>query len=97
MSNNNFESISKIFTTNDQTEMITAFKELLIKRFEDDLNQFDKYLFDSRKIENWIDKMFLEVINEVRIEFGEKLKEKMLELFKNNDIEYILNLSKKIN
>jgi Fe-S cluster assembly iron-binding protein IscA len=92
--NNNFESISKIFTTNDQAEMKQAFKELLIKRFEDDLNQFDEYLFDPRKIESWINDMFLEVINEVKIEFKKNLQEQMLKLFENGNIEQLFLLKK---
>jgi hypothetical protein len=93
---NNFESVSKIFTTDDKTEMIQAFKELIIKRFENDLDQFDQYLFYSSKIEGWIDEMFQEVIDEVRVEFKQKLREQMLKLFEDNSVENILALSKNV-
>jgi Fe-S cluster assembly iron-binding protein IscA len=94
---NSFKSIAKIFTTDDTTEMRRAFKDLLVKQFESDLEQMDTFLFDSNKVEEWIEDAYQEVIAEIKIEFKEKLREQMLKLFESNDIETILSLNKKVN
>jgi hypothetical protein len=90
------EAISKLFTTEDQAEMKQSFKEIIIKQFENDVEQNTYYLFDPNDIEEEIREAFTEVIDEIKLEFKEKLKEQMMKLLESNDIEKLLTLKKKV-
>jgi len=81
------EKYDKIFNTEDQNEMKKAFKEIVIAQFKDDLEQNGLYLFDSNVIEELVIEAFKEVIDEVRDDFKNKLKE---EVFKSDKIDKIL-------
>lgn len=90
------ENIVKIFNSEDQAEIKKAFKEIIVEQFKTDMEERDFYMFDPDAIEEMINESFCEAIDEVKIEFKEKMREQMLNLLESNDIEKLLALKKKI-
>lgn len=72
------ENIIKIFNSKDETEIKQAFKEIIIEQFRNDIQENDRYLFNPDDISDMIQEAFLNATNEVKQEYKEKLKEKML-------------------
>jgi hypothetical protein len=89
------KAIDTIFTTEDQKELKISFKEIICEEFKNQLNTMDIYLFDPGDIEETISEAFKEIIDEIKSEFKTKLKEQMLKLLENNDLETLIGLSKK--
>ncbi len=90
------EAITKIFTTEDQQELKNSFKQIVCNEFASQLEKMDVYLFDPNVIEEMIQEAFEEVINDIKIEFKEKLREQTLKLIDTNDFEKIIGLKKKV-
>jgi hypothetical protein len=89
------ESITKIFTTEDKEELKQEFKKIIAKQFESQLEGMDIYLFDPSIIEEMITDAFSGIIAEIKIEFKNKLREQIVKVLDNNDIETLLALKKK--
>lgn len=89
------KAINTIFTTEDMQELKNSFKEIICKEFKIQLYAMDIYLFDPEVIEGTIEEAFNEIIDEIKSEFKTKLKEQMLKLLENNDLETLIGLSKK--
>jgi len=87
------ENILKIFTTEDEAELRQAFKEIIKDQFRNDLEQCDTYMFDYNEIQEMVTEGFQEVINEVKKEYKEKLREKMLVLI-DKDFEKLIKSKK---
>jgi hypothetical protein len=90
------DAITKIFTTEDQQELKQGFKKIILEQFRSDLEKMDVYLFDPSVIEDIIQDAFTEVINEAKVDFKEKLKNQVMNLLENNDIEKLLEIKKRI-
>jgi len=90
------DEIIKIFTTEDKTEMKQAFKEIVKEQFQSQLEEMDIYLFDPGIIEKMIEEAFSDVITEIKLVFKVKLREQMLAILENSDIEKLLTLKKKV-
>lgn len=90
------EAITKLFTTEDQQEMKQALKEIIVEQFKNEVEEYDRYMFDPNDIQEKVEEAFTEVITEIKLEFKEKLREQMLKMLENNDIEKLLALKKKI-
>lgn len=73
-------NIYRIFSSQDEKEVKQAFKDLLIKQFESDLETNDCYLFDPEVITDMIHDLYEECINEIR----EDLKKMIKKQFKDN-------------
>ena len=72
------ENILKIFNAEDETELRAAFKEIIKEQFQQQLRDMDLYLFDSSVIDEMIVDAFEDVINQVKLEFKARLREKVL-------------------
>jgi hypothetical protein len=79
------ENITKIFTSQDKQELRDAFKEIIIEQFKNDLEQLDIYLFNPDSIEAMIADVSEEIINEIKLEFKEKIR---------NELEKIMDINK---
>jgi acyl carrier protein len=71
------ENISKIFNSQDESEIKQAFKEIIINQFKTQLEEMDLYLFDPNVIEDMINDAFIEIVNDIKKEYKDKIKEKM--------------------
>jgi len=90
------ETITKIFTTEDQQELKNSFKEIICEQFKLQLDEMDLYLFDLDTIEDLIQNAFKEIISEIKIEFKEKLREQIFKLLETNDIEKLIGLKSQL-
>jgi len=72
------ENICKIFTSEDQTEIRQSFKQILIDRFQEELEDFTDYFFDKDVIDDMVEELFKEILEEVKGEVKEIVKEKVL-------------------
>ena len=80
------DNIIKIFNSQDEIEIKQAFKEILIDRFKEDLEQMDCYLFDPSIFED----MIKDVLQEVSDEFKAGLRTKMQEKLQSVNIDKLL-------
>jgi protein required for attachment to host cells len=87
------ENIMKIFNSQDEIELKQAFKEIIKDQFKNEVEDNDMYLFDPNEIEAMILEAFEEVINDVKQEYKEKLREKMLAMV-DKDINKIIKSKK---
>jgi len=72
------ENICKIFTSEDQTEIRQSFKQILIDRFKEELEDFTDYFFDKDVIDGMVEALFEEILDEIKNEIKEVVKEKVL-------------------
>jgi hypothetical protein len=72
------EYISKIFNSQDQTEVKQAFKEIIIAQFKKELEELEEYFFDKNVIDDMINETFKEILSEVKSEMKAMIKNKML-------------------
>lgn len=78
------EHIAKIFTSQDKQELRNAFKEIIIEQFKNDLEQLNVYLFNPDSIETMITEAFEEIINGIKSEFKEKMRNELEKIMDNN-------------
>jgi len=84
------ENILKIFTSEDKDELRQSFKEIIKEQFQSQIEQMDVYLFDPGHIERMINEAFNDIITEIKIDFRDKMKEKM-NPFMDKQVQKILN------
>lgn len=75
------ENIMKLFTSEDEKEIKSSFKNIIGEQFQTQLEQMDIYLFNPDKIEEMIEESFKEIINKITLEFEGKIREKMSKSF----------------
>jgi len=83
-------ALIKLFTTEDQSELKQSFKEIICEHLRNDLDQMDCYLFDPSTLEDMIE----EVIDELKGEMKDLLRNKIASFIDNSDIEKLMKIKK---
>jgi len=73
------QEIINLFTTEDLAVMRESMREIVVKRFEEDLEQLSVYLFDEGTVNEMIDDMYKEVLAECKTQVKEILLKKLLD------------------
>jgi len=87
------EDILKIFNPQDESELKQAFKDIIINQFKNDFEENSTYLFDPNTVEEMVEDSFREVINEIKGEYKEILRSKML-ILAEKDIDKLIKSKK---
>lgn len=74
------DNILKIFTSEDKDELKGAIKQLILNQFESDLEENDCYLFDVQEIEDMVSEAFQEIVEEIKAEYRQKIKNSINEM-----------------
>jgi hypothetical protein len=80
-------NIITIFTSEEQTEIKQAFKEILIENFRTEIENCREWYFCNSEMEKVINEMIEELMHEVKDEFKGKLKKKLFEVLDKKDIK----------
>ena len=80
-------NIMKIFTSEEQTEIKQAFKEILIENFTAEIENCRGWYFCNSEMEEVIEEMMKELMYEVRDEFKGKLKKKLFDVLEKKDFQ----------
>lgn len=64
------EAIMNLFTTEDLSLMKESMRQIVVDRFEKDLEEMQIWLFDDMQVESMITDMYAELLTEVK----EKIK-----------------------
>lgn len=75
------ENISKIFNTDDMTEIKSSFKEILKEKFQYEINQYDDWFFNKETCDDLMQECYEEVLRELKIELKNAVKENILKSF----------------
>jgi hypothetical protein len=76
-------SVFKLLESEDKDEIRKAVKELIIKRINDELESFDRWLITYEDISEIVNSAVGEVIEDIKHEIKGQIKEKVMEKFKN--------------
>jgi hypothetical protein len=74
------ENIKTIFTSEEQTEIKQAFKEILIENFRAEIEESREWYFCNSEMESAIQDIMEELMHEIKDEFKGKLKKKLYEV-----------------
>jgi hypothetical protein len=85
-------ALAKLFTTEEQSDLKQAFKEIICEHLKNDLEQMDCYLFDPSVLED----MVHEIIDELRGDMKKILKKKLMTVIENVDIEKLVDFNKEV-
>jgi hypothetical protein len=80
-------NIMTIFTSEEQTEIKQAFKDILIENFRFEIENCREWYFCNSQMENVINEMLEELMYESKDEFKGKLKKKLFEALDKKDIK----------
>lgn len=87
-----FESITKILGSDNLEEIKAGMKDIILKKFEEDLNDYDLLLFDPDAIEEII----VDVCEEVKEEVKDKIKlKRRLKNMNDDKLKIVINQIKK--
>ena len=87
-----FESITKILGSDNLEEIKAGMKDIILKKFEEDLNDYDLLLFDPDAIEEII----VDVCEEVKEEVKDKIKlKRKLKNMNDDKLKIVINQIKK--
>jgi cellobiose-specific phosphotransferase system component IIB len=85
--------VLEVFNAEDNKELKQAFKAIVVEQFKNELEELDVYLFDPRRVQYLIDEMYGEILNELKVEIKETLRNKMLEIISKGNFD-VSNLLK---
>ena len=72
------ENISKIFNSSDITELKSAFKEILIEKFKEEIEAYDTWFFDKDEMDELCKECYKEILQEVKSEIKEYVRADMM-------------------
>jgi cellobiose-specific phosphotransferase system component IIB len=85
--------VLEVFNAEDNKELKQAFKAIVVEQFKNELEELDVYLFDPRRVQYLIDEMYGEILNELKVEIKETLRNQMLEIISKGNFD-VSNLLK---
>lgn len=87
-----FESITKILGSDNLEEIKAGMKDVILKKFEEDLNDYDLLLF----VPDAIEEIIVDVCEEVKEEVKDKIKlKRRLKNMNDDKLKIVINQIKK--